>query len=454
MHNRNGQIIIGIVTLFSCRVVVLFFVLFMLPVQNSFFIILGCVIFVIAFVNTDLALVILIFSMLLSPELNVGGIPGRAVVIRVDDIFLFVVFLGWLAKMAVNKELGLFRATPINRPIIAYISICLVATFLGIIRGDTNIRHAFFYLLKYIEYFLLFFMVVNNLRTRKQAKVFVFFILLACFLVCLYAWWQIPAGGRVSAPFEGRSGEPNTFAGYLLLMMGITLGIFIYIRQAGLRFLLGGFFIFISIPFLYTLSRGGWLGFLPMYLAFLILSRRGKGFLLLLLISVLVLAPFIFPKAVTSRARATFTPGKTYAVLGREITIDESGAARIASLESSLKKWSKRPILGYGVPGGGSVSDVQYGRILREIGVVGFLAFIWLMVILFKTAWRSFTCVRVDDFGRGLSLGLICALVGLLVMGVAAEVFIIVRIMEPFWFLAAIVVVLPEISPSVKETNG
>ena len=97
---------------------------------------------------------------------------------------------------------------------------------------------------------------------------------------------------------------------------------------------------------------------------------------------------------------------------------------------------------------------MQYGRILREIGVVGFLAFIWLMVILFKTAWRSFTCVRVDDFGRGLSLGLICALVGLLVMGVAAEVFIIVRIMEPFWFLAAIVVVLPEISPSVKETNG
>ena len=73
------------------------------------------------------------------------------------------------------------------------------------------------------------------------------------------------------------------------------------------------------------------------------------------------------------------------------------------------------------------------------------------MVTLFKVGWRGFTHPQIDDFGKGLSLGFTCALVGLLAMGVAAEVFIIVRIMEPFWFLAAMVVMLPEVSISPQQ---
>jgi hypothetical protein len=44
---------------------------------------------------------------------------------------------------------------------------------------------------------------------------------------------------------------------------------------------------------------------------------------------------------------------------------------------------------------------------------------------------------------RGLSVGLIAGLVGLLVHAIGANTFIIVRIMEPFWFLAGIIVALP-----------
>jgi len=36
---------------------------------------------------------------------------------------------------------------------------------------------------------------------------------------------QVPSGERVSAPFEGEIGEPNTFGGYLLFMMAIAAGI-------------------------------------------------------------------------------------------------------------------------------------------------------------------------------------------------------------------------------------
>ncbi|HEO64141.1 MAG TPA: hypothetical protein ENN78_02610, partial [Candidatus Omnitrophica bacterium] len=83
-------------------------------------------VFLIAVLKTDVALVILIFSMLLSPELRLAEIPGREVVLRLDDLLLFVVFFGWLAKMAINKELGLLRHTPLNRFIISYIVVCII----------------------------------------------------------------------------------------------------------------------------------------------------------------------------------------------------------------------------------------------------------------------------------------------------------------------------------------
>ena len=103
--NKNGQTGLVIVIAILFLVAVAFLNIFKIPPQFPVIFLLASTIFVISFINTDAALVILIFSMLLSPELPVGGIRGRVVVLRIDDVFLFVVFLGWLAKMAVNKEL-------------------------------------------------------------------------------------------------------------------------------------------------------------------------------------------------------------------------------------------------------------------------------------------------------------------------------------------------------------
>jgi hypothetical protein len=52
--------------------------------------------------------------------------------------------------------------------------------------------------------------------------------------------------------------------------------------------------------------------------------------------------------------------------------------------------------------------------------------------------------------GAGVSLGFLAGFIGLLVHGFAANTFIIVRIMEPFWFLTAVVVSMPYLSPLGK----
>src|SRR5947199_10793686 len=77
-------------------------------------------VFLVVFVKTELGLYLVIFSMLLSPEITTGSgglAEGRHVVIRTEDLILLVVAFSWLARTAVNKELGLTPKTRLNPPI-------------------------------------------------------------------------------------------------------------------------------------------------------------------------------------------------------------------------------------------------------------------------------------------------------------------------------------------------
>jgi len=58
------------------------------------------------------------------------------VTLRFDDFAILIIGFSWLAKMAINKQLGLFLKTPLNKPIGYYIIVCLSSTLLGAIFGE------------------------------------------------------------------------------------------------------------------------------------------------------------------------------------------------------------------------------------------------------------------------------------------------------------------------------
>ena len=131
-------------------------------------------IFVVSFVNIEWGLYILIFSMLLSPEISIGETAGaslsRGVTLRFEDFLLVVIGFSWFAKNAVNKEIGLFLETPLNKAIFFYILACLVSTGFGVMDGSVAAKTGFLYVLKYVEYFIVYFMVVNHLKSTDQLK--------------------------------------------------------------------------------------------------------------------------------------------------------------------------------------------------------------------------------------------------------------------------------------------
>jgi hypothetical protein len=139
--------------------------------------VLALVIFTVSFINIEWGLYILIFSMLLSPEIMIGETGkaslGRGVTLRLEDFLLAVIGLSWFARNAVKKELGLFLKTPLNKAILIYVLACVLTTGFGVISGRVDVKTGSLFVLKYIEYFIVFFMMVNHVKNTDQIKRFV-----------------------------------------------------------------------------------------------------------------------------------------------------------------------------------------------------------------------------------------------------------------------------------------
>jgi hypothetical protein len=301
-------------------------------------------------------------------------------------------------------------------------------------------------------------MVVNNLVDRRQAWRLVTAAFLTAVIVSLIGTTQIPSGQRVSAPFEGRDGEPNTFGGYLLLLMAVAGGIALETLRLRTRAIYLGLVGLMSIPFMFTLSRTSYIGMIPAAAVMAVLSSRRRvmiGALLALLVaSPLVLT--LFPETVTKRVRYTFEPerGQPTVRVGA-VGLDPSTSARLISIQQAYEGWTHRPIFGYGVTGF-TFMDQQFARTLVETGLVGFATFLVLIWAVLKAGVGSFRALTVPE-DRGLALGFVAGTVGLLGHAIGANTFIIVRIMEPFWFFAAIVVALPGLDqeePAPPPTTG
>jgi len=385
--------------------------------------------------------------MLLSPEFALGGAAQlaekRQVVIRSEDILLLLIAFSWLAKTAVNKELGLVLQTPLNRPILAYVGITFLATLVGYATGTVRTAAGFFYVLKYVEYFVVFFMVVNNVRDRDQAWRLVRVAFLTAIIVSVIGIAQIPSGQRVSAPFEGESGEPNTFGGYLLLMMALAGGMALETGRLRVRALCFGLVALMSAPFVFTLSRASYLGALPLVGVLAVFSSR-RRLLVPLLLVVLAASPLLVvtaPPVVQKRVLETFRPqvDQPRVQVGR-VGFDPSTSERLLGYKHAVQNWVQRPILGYGVTGGFFL-DAQYPRTLLETGILGLGSLFWLVWALLRSGHAAFRTLGRDE-DRGLALGFLAGTAGLLGHAIGSNTFIIIRVMEPFWFFAAVVIML------------
>ncbi len=404
-------------------------------------------VFLAVLVSAEAGLVLLVASMLLSPEiplLDFGGTDlegGRSLILRADDLVLLIVALGWLARAALHKDLGTVRRTPLNLPIAAWIAACATATFLGIGAGRVRPLLGICFLLKYVEYVLVYFITVNYVRSEVRLRRVLVAVLLTAAAIAAWAIGQIPSGQRPSAPFEGSPGEPNTLGGYLVLVFCVAMGIALARPDGSWTRWCRLFAAILVLPILATLSRGSWVALAAALVTLLLLSpaRRGLTAATLVGVALLILVP---PDAVANRVGDTFAAVSSSTQVG-PIPLDQSSSARLQSWGTAVRGWLHHPIAGWGVTGYGFI-DAQYFRLLVETGLLGIVAFGWLILAQARLFVSVFRNARLP-LHRGLAIGLCAGLAGLLAHGISTNTFMLIRIMEPFWLLAGLVAAIPSV---------
>jgi O-antigen ligase len=404
---------------------------------------------IIAIFKAEISVHFLIFAMLLSPELAVGDTAGgtlnRSITLRPDDILLVLITVIWFVRSAIDKVV-ILRRTPLNSAIFFYCVACILSTMVGIYDGRVQTTSGMLFVLKYIEYFLIFWMVINTTYSEGQVRRYLAVLFLVGIIVSFIGMSQMRTGERVSAPFEGETGEPNTFGGYLLFLLSLALGVTFASRKYRLQGIL--VIAVLTSPFLFTLSRASYLGFIPMIFLITILSGHWvRAVWVPLIILLIVLFPSLMPRAVVDRVAFTFNQSARldqYEVLGQRL--DTSTSVRLFAFTEAGQAFSEKPVLGWGVTGWHFI-DSMYFRTLVETGLVGISAFLLLMVQVLRQAWRTRSYFRNrDPLYFGLASGFIAGTIGLLFHAVGSNTFIIVRIMEPYWLCCALIYILPHLT--------
>ena len=461
LKKTSGQIDIRVVILFAF-IFIFTLILGKFIIKMSANLVLGAVVgiafFILCFISVKYALYSLVFSMLLSPEFGSRTTEGGGMTVRLDDFLLIIIAFGWFARTAIYKELGLFKKTPLNRPILYYMLACGVSTGFGMMFGNVQLFKGFFFLLKYLEYFIVYFMAINYLHDRKQIRNLVIALIGVFVIVCLASIAQIPQGERITAPFEGKGGEPNTLGGYLLLILSVVGGLLLNTnKDDSFKYkAMLGFMVFLAIiPILFSQSRGTWTAVVPCYLTFLIISKK-KAFLGIVLVLTLIIGPFVIPKAIKERFEYTFQKQKGWAAQYQEkvggVTLDTSTSERISSMKKALEAYVKHPVFGYGITGWRFL-DAQYLKTLVETGILGITALGFLLYAILRETRKVYKSTE-DKFYKGISMGFFAGTIAMMTHALGANTFIIVRIMEPFCFLMAIVVSIPSIQEAEKLQKG
>lgn len=397
--------------------------------------------------NINIGLVAIIFSIVVSPE-----IPFLGKGIRAEDILFVFVFLAWIVSMTLKRKRWIY--TDLNLPIFLIIFVNFLSLLNGYIFGNLHPVYqtsvsplfSFFFFLKKVMYYGLFFVVVNQVKNIKEVKFYTVFILIAATCASLFGIYLSIVSGieyRVASPFDEQ--EANTFGQFLVFHILIALSLLFSVKILGQKILLILFLGLSFYCFQVTYSRGSYAALAIGLLFFGIVKERK---ILLIILFFAIFYSLILPETVIERVISGYD--EIYRHLTGEFT-ESSFSARVFSFEEGFSYALKNPILGYGI------GVVPMQRIEAQLpfeamttGFTGLFLFLWIIWRIAKICWHNFKQAR-DNFIKSLSFGLLCGLIGYMISGLSAVPFTTIRTAEPFWMVCGLVFVLHKIIKEEKE---
>lgn len=392
----------------------------------------------------NLFLILIISAICLSPRFSVGMLfPGRNIDIRAEDIIILFGIVASLFYVIKYKKYKL-DAPILFWPIAGWIAFGLFSVVLNLLFGGLDFVMAFFYFLKELEFFALYFIVyyfIFHSNSEKQLiKYWLFMGLINVFwLVYVFIFninWSIWYGPN--AFFEPRGPFPS--GGFFLILFIFLFNLFIFYYNKLEIKKNTKIIIFISsvLPAIGVISSGSRASILGLFIS-LIISAVLFLFEELNLATILKILSFTIFILVVFLVMLYLVPNSQRAVNLSHIKWEYNSGdseSRMGIFKSHLVNLLNHPralVMGFGVRG---EAHSQYMRTFLERGIVGILIFFWLMWSILKTSYRGFK-EKNAMFKKGLCAGLFASTIVMLLMAIPNDVFMTVKPDEVYWFFTA-----------------
>lgn len=420
-------------------------------------------VFISCLMRPSLFALLYMLAMVFSPRIPVGRVPGRIVELRLED-FVFFAMCVWLFLRLCARCRVVF---PIFKPVVLYLALALVSTGFGIAAGRVPQSRALFFWLRDVEYIGLMFLFANLFEDRDELLAALRWSLAVALVVPIWVLWQTSLGGfggyvAVSFPLDvpGRA----QIGGFCLVFGVLSLVWWFEARNPRARFFLLASFGAHLAAVVAAASRTYFAGI--MIAALLVLfgafrraavpARALRPLAAAVLLSVAMgwLLPGSFlGLRLGQAARAFAGPGGSgAAALGQRYRLPQKWIGGLSGVTTLFIGRGK----GSG-PGGRAsydvnpIADSSYGRITGETGILGMLAFLGVLTVLFL---RARAATRPPE-RRGLPIlarSMEVLVPAYALCSIFVEPFYATKSAEPFWMLAGLMFAAVRISE--LETQG
>jgi O-antigen ligase len=288
--------------------------------------------------------------------------------------------------------------------------------------------------LRLVSVFFVYVLTRALFRGEAKLRRVLFVIFLSALVPVLVAYTQLFTGmasvlNMKSGRLLGTFFHPNAFASYLLVMLVFATALALERESLVSRRFLGFMIALIFLIFVLTFSRGAWVVFL---FAMLFMGTFRYRRILGLLPVALVVVAFSMP-AVIDRLYDAFDP--TYQ-RGRD-----AWTWRLEAWSDILPLVREKPFFGHGLSQieseMGYLAHNDYLRLMVEVGLVGFLAYLVLMWTLLGRTLRDYR-LAASNVAKSFQFGLLAMTLGFLIREFADNTIRNTVVMMYFWIFVGV----------------
>jgi putative inorganic carbon (HCO3(-)) transporter len=249
----------------------------------------------------------------------------------IETIALLIPLIAWIVKLKYVPDAH-FIKTPLNFPIMYWGIVVVLASI-----GSIAPAYSFYeFRSQFLKQIILFFIVVNNIKTKKQMLKIVYVLAIsACIFsiygICGYFNNTLTEYGRATGAFDSYSRS----AMYCILVIPLILTVFFHTKNKYVKPVLILAALLTGILLVLTFTRGPWVVLFAVLL--ILLFRKSKKTLIAFLAALLLLVIFCGP--VTERVKFTFEVKEG---------INRALSGRLTLWHNSLQVIKKHPVLGAG----------------------------------------------------------------------------------------------------------